>query len=195
MLQTPKPCIETASGKKIYFLDPNPDDFDIEDIAFSLSNQCRFNGHVPFYSVAEHCLWVAAKLPTEHKLAGLLHDASEAYLSDVPTPVKQCLPDYKKIEANLQAAIDKKFNIDSQTEQVFFWDKKSVYREAFFLLKSKGKDWIPEGEDFTDARPPMCMPPNLAYKLFIDAYKTLTNTPNIFTFTSNGTYNQRNTQS
>lgn len=170
-----EPWIEAASGKKIYFLNPDPEDFDIEDIAFSLSNQCRFNGHVRFYSVAEHSLWVGSKLPLHLQLAGLLHDASEAYLSDVPTPVKQCLPDYKKIEANLQKLIDEKFNINTQIDEVFFWDKKAVYTEAHFLLNSKGVDWIPKDEDFTGSRPPICMPPALAYKVFMETYNVLTN--------------------
>ena len=70
--------IETVSGRKFYFLNPNPEDIDIEDIAHALSMQCRFTGHTKwFYSVAEHAIWVSYLVPVHLALEGLLHDASE----------------------------------------------------------------------------------------------------------------------
>ena len=138
-----EPYIETVSGKKLTFLNPNPDDIVIEDIAYALSNQCRFNGHVPFYSVAQHSVLVSAKCFPSEKLAGLLHDAAEAYLSDIPSPIKQYLPDYQKMEHTLQTAINKKFEVNTFTDSVKSADKDATYTEAHFLLDSKGKDWIP----------------------------------------------------
>ncbi len=81
--------IETYTGKKVYPLYPNPDMFCAEDIAHALSLQCRYNGHVPqFYSVAQHSVLVSQLVDTHDALWGLLHDAAEAYLSDIPSPVK-----------------------------------------------------------------------------------------------------------
>jgi hypothetical protein len=103
-------CIRTFSGKYIDPLNPNPDLICIEDIAHSLSMQCRFGGHTrQFYSVAQHSVMCALKLPDELKLAGLLHDASEAYLMDIPSPVKRRLTNYKEIENNLMKVIADKF--------------------------------------------------------------------------------------
>lgn len=75
--------------------DPN-----IEDIAHALANICRWTGHTSrFYSVAEHCIRAAAIAPSGCKLHVLMHDATEAYLGDVATPLKQLLPKYQEIES------------------------------------------------------------------------------------------------
>lgn len=82
----------------------------IGDIAHALSMQPRFGGHLPvFYSVAQHCVLAVEYVNEEHKLATLLHDASEAYLIDVPRPVKQQLPNYKEVENKLMTVIAAKF--------------------------------------------------------------------------------------
>src|ERR1017187_10636100 len=81
----PHGSITTFSGIHFWPLLPNPADIRIEDIAHALSNQCRFAGHArEFYSVAEHSVRVSQLCPPEDALWGLLHDASEAYLTDVP---------------------------------------------------------------------------------------------------------------
>lgn len=161
--------IETVNGNKVHFLNPDPDELDIKDIAFSLSNQCRFNGHVPFFSVAEHCISVAARLPYRKQLAGLLHDASEAYLADIASPVKACLPDYKALEDNLLAAIAKKFGVefDDDVKQA---DQDATYTEAYYLLKSKGASWRPVIWQPSDRYEPVCMPPREAYARFLEAF-------------------------
>ena len=81
--------IQTFSGKKAMLLDMRVEMVCIEDIARSLSMQCRFNGHVnTFYSVAQHSMEVASHLPRQLALAGLLHDSAEAYLGDIVAPLK-----------------------------------------------------------------------------------------------------------
>jgi hypothetical protein len=109
--------IETYTGKKFYPFYPNAEDIDIQDIAHSLSMQCRFNGHTRyFYSVAEHSFLIANYLENQgasHQLclAGLLHDAAEAYLGDVVRPVKQLVPALVEAENHLQATIYQKYGI------------------------------------------------------------------------------------
>lgn len=109
--------ISTSLGIRMYPLDPREDEIDINDIANALSRICRFTGHVKptveLYSVAEHCVRVAMYLPEPLRLAGLLHDASEAYLSDIARPVKK-QPEflkYKDIEHALETVIFKKFGV------------------------------------------------------------------------------------
>ena len=106
--------IRTYSGKYINVFEPNPDDILIEDIAHSLSNQQRFGGHLPRkYSVAEHSI-ICSKFGhnIENRLDLLMHDASEAYLLDIPSPIKRKLPCYKKIEHKLMLVIAEKFNFN-----------------------------------------------------------------------------------
>ena len=80
------------SGEYIDFLDPTRARISIEDIAWSLSMQCRFGGGCShFYSVAQHSLFVANLLPAELALQGLMHDAHEAYVQDIVTGFKRAL--------------------------------------------------------------------------------------------------------
>ncbi len=91
--------IQTFTGRRFHPLAPDPAEVDVADIAHSLSLLCRFNGHCrPFYSVADHSVRVSRLLPPEHALAGLLHDAGEAYVSDLPRPVKKQVPAFDDIE-------------------------------------------------------------------------------------------------
>lgn len=81
--------IQTYTGKKFYPFNPKVEDICLEDIAWSLSNLCRFNGHCKyFYSVAEHSVYVAENVPEKYALEGLFHDAAEAYIGDIPSPIK-----------------------------------------------------------------------------------------------------------
>lgn len=95
--------MQTYSGRKFWPLDPRPEEVHIEDIAHSLSLQCRYAGHcIRFYSVAEHSVHIARWLDKNYgaltALHGLLHDATEAYLVDMPRPVKADMPWYKAME-------------------------------------------------------------------------------------------------
>jgi len=103
----------TYSGLKFFVFDPKPYMVNIADIAHALSNICRFNGHTNrFYSVAEHCLYVSELLPKELQLGGLLHDAAEAYISDLPRPIKQFFNQYKEVENKILKTIFECYNVD-----------------------------------------------------------------------------------
>jgi len=97
-------CIRTFSGEFISVLEPKAVQVFVVDIAVGLSREMRFGGHTKKpYSVSEHSIWCADKaaelypdnVSLPFKL--LLHDAHEAYLKDIPSPVKSELGDYKKL--------------------------------------------------------------------------------------------------
>lgn len=143
--------IETYSGITFYPLDPRPDDIFINDIAHSLSLLCRFNGHCrAFYSVGIHsilCAMEAAtrELPVRTQLKALLHDSSEAYLADIPKPIKPYLTGYEKIEDHLQAMIYQQYGLDPSDKEEYKIIKDIDFHilriEAELLMPSKGRMW------------------------------------------------------
>ena len=145
--------IMTCSHKMFDPLNPDVSLIDIEDIAHSLSMLCRANGHfLSFYSVGMHCIncareAMARDYSTKVQLACLLHDGSEAYLSDVTRPVKQELPQYKEIEEPLQAAIWNKFlgkDLTAEEERlVFLIDDDILENEFPALMGAKLHETVP----------------------------------------------------
>lgn len=104
--------IQTYSHRQFRPLDPDPAAIDVADIAHSLALQCRFNGHCrTFYSVADHSIRVSRAVPPDHALWGLLHDATEAYLSDMPRPIKVQMPIYRAAEDRLMQVIAARFGL------------------------------------------------------------------------------------
>lgn len=109
--------IETYTGLIFDLKLMEPSTICIEDIAHGLSHVCRFGGHLKkFYSVAQHCVWVANQLGVPDKLSGLMHDASEAYLGDMPSPFKKMMPGYREIEYDLMMVISKKYDFQYPLE-------------------------------------------------------------------------------
>lgn len=110
--------ILTSTGKWFDVLNPDPLQIDLQDIAGALSKLCRFGGHCrQFYSVAEHSILVAELMRQSNVNDltlvrwALLHDASEAYVVDIPRPAKRYLSEYIKIEDAIQRAIAERFNL------------------------------------------------------------------------------------
>ena len=139
--------IQTSSGARFDIQNP---ELDIEDIAHALSNLCRFNGHVKyFYNVADHSIMVSFLMGNE--LEGLLHDASEAYLSDVPKPIKQLLPDWSGLEDRVdQAARDKWQLPPEMTHACHVADQTALLIEAMQLCE--GFPWWEQRPQYRKAR-------------------------------------------
>lgn len=135
--------VQVYSGRQFWPLDPRPDEIDIEDIAHSLAHQCRFAGHTEsFYSVAEHSVRVSRIVPEQDALWGLLHDASEAYLVDVPRPIKPSLKGYREIETGVMAAVCVKFGLPlKMPESVAIADNRLLATEARDLMKRSSVPW------------------------------------------------------
>lgn len=135
-------------------INPKQEDINIEDIAHALSLLCRANGHFKsFYSVGQHsinCMMEAKARGYSEKvqLACLLHDASEAYLSDITRPVKKALPQYIEIEEKLQKLIWDKWlseplNSD-EFEKVFKVDDALFYYEFMFFMQEQVLNYTPK---------------------------------------------------
>jgi len=137
------PWILTSSYKKIYLRDPDPNLFDIKDIAHSLSRINRFNGHLhcSSYSVAEHSIRVASVCSPDLKFNALLHDASEAYLGDVSKPLKGLLSDYKELEHNFCLLLAEHFGLLMPLpEEIIFYDNVLMATEIRDLMRYNPKE-------------------------------------------------------
>ena len=142
---TPTAVIQTFSGRLINLYDPQPDDIDLIDIAHHLSHICRFGGATRvFYSVAEHSVHVAQLVPDSLRAAALLHDASEAYIGDLRTPLKQTLPSYQYVEQLITSAIMRRFDLDvraSDQQVIKHADLVMLATERMRLMPDDGQAW------------------------------------------------------
>lgn len=144
--------VGTFSGKRIDLRNPDPRQISLFDIAQALGNQCRFTGQVrDFYSVAEHCIHAAELVPPEFRLAALLHDAQEAYIADLSTPMKaEVGPSYREIENRIVIALDERFSMNGQLielpECVKVADRRMLMTERDALFDNY-EDWGPGFEE------------------------------------------------
>lgn len=142
--------MQLYSGKQFWPMDPRADEIEIEDIAHSLSMQCRYAGHcVRFYSVAEHSVLLARFFldagQVENALWALLHDASEAYLVDVPRPVKPFLPGYKEAEAKVMAAVCDRFGLSHKMPGVVHTADGAIIGDERANMKPCVAEWYATG--------------------------------------------------
>lgn len=173
--------IGTFAGNRVYPLDADPDTIDIKDIAHALSNQCRFSGHVKkFYSVAEHSVRVSELLKnsftsTELALAGLMHDSTEAYLVDLPRPIKHTAgfgDMYRDAEDRLYVVIARKYGLPIPIPQ-------KVHEADNIMLATELRDLMGVNVLWDGAPSPndtVIKPwsPEVAEKRFLDLYNSLT---------------------
>jgi hypothetical protein len=164
--------VQLRSGIRFYPYDPRPEDVDINDIAWSLSNICRFTGHTAeFLSVAEHSVMVSKLVPSGQALLGLMHDASEAYVGDMASPLKCRNHEFRLVEARVWLAIRKRFNLSELTPDVKDADMLAMSAEVHALM--------PDASDFPGLPPPpkirpQCWDPKTAREEFIFRFRELT---------------------
>lgn len=159
----------TTSGRQIDLVNFVPQDADIETIAHALSNICRFGGHVPeFYSVAQHSVIVAQQ---GGWIAGLLHDAHEAFTGDRVRPLKNVVgPSYHdELDQRIQDAIERNFSLSAfDREFIKYLDNRTLATEARDLLDL---DWRHIAVPFDFKITPL--PPKEAKALFLETYHVL----------------------
>ncbi len=138
----PGPYLQTVSGRWVNPFDPDPDQLNAGDIARALANQCRFGGHCRvFYSVAQHSVIVSRLVEecggdAEDVFAALMHDAGEAYLGDMPHPIKHRSAlgaAFREAERHLEQAIRERFAIRADVPEIKRADRAllATERRAF----------------------------------------------------------------
>lgn len=169
------PYVSTFLGNRFYPLTPRIDHIAIEDIAHGLAYQCRFNGQThEFYSVAQHSLIVASLVPTDLRLAALLHDAAEAYLGDMVKPLKVLMPAFAAIEDQVSAMIASAFGVD-------FSDYAPIKRADLIALATEKRDLMPHSTEcwtYLDGIRPLpqrivAMSPDQAKRAFLGEFTRL----------------------
>jgi uncharacterized protein len=180
--------IQTVKGRRFYMAQPS---FDIEEIAHATSMQCRFTGHTRhFYSVAQHSVLVSylvellpecgAGPATPYE--GLMHDAHEAYVSDVASPWKVLIPDYRVMEATLEARMREHFNLPAKhSVGVKLADWFALFIEARdFFPPGISDDWVTPSDDFRAKLAPVLeqfrvesMLPAVAAHVFLERFHKL----------------------
>jgi hypothetical protein len=153
------PFLQTFTGKPFYPFDPRVEDFELETVAHALAHECRWSGHtVRFYPVAQHALDVSSRLErygAMTALAGLHHDDSEAYLRDVPRPIKHhpSMAPYRAAEKKVQTLAYEAFGIvrdEVDWNLLTLADDDALAWEAYALLEGGPQGWAPLG----DSTPP-----------------------------------------
>lgn len=165
--------VRTYSGESVDLLFPEAPSIRLSDIAWALSHQCRYNGHgTRFYSVAEHSIHVAARLPPELRHVGLLHDAAETYIGDIVSPLKDLLPLVAEVEARLMGCILAAFGLDPTwppAAAVREADRRMIATEVPQLFK---KPFPVSAEGYSDLRLE-CWPPGRAAVEFLNAARDI----------------------
>lgn len=138
MGKTKTPSVMTVSGVLVDLMTPDPLTILWSDIAHALAHQCRFNGHTRvFYSVAEHSFRVSQYVPAADALWGLVHDAAEAYIGDVVSPVKRLCPELYEVERRLLDAIAQKLDLPADMPE-------SVLEADARMLATEARDMLPD---------------------------------------------------
>lgn len=168
----------TYKGNQVSLIDPQPDQFDLDDIANALSHTCRWAGNTnQHYSVAQHSILVSELVAPEYALLGLVHDFTEAFMGDCISPIKQMFPEIKILENKLEEVIFQKFGIEVTEEA-----HRAVKRADLIARATEHRDLFAKGSAIPpgiigippDVRriKPMTMP--AAKKALMDRFYALT---------------------
>lgn len=167
--------IKTFTGLWVDPFNLKVSDIDIQDIAHSLARQCRFNGHCDrFVSVAEHSLWVSRLTETpckcsearcsgcaKIKLWALLHDAGEAYIGDIPRPIKHRLAGFIQAEEGILKLIGKKFRLPWPMPMVVKEADNQILDQEFFIYMGGENRGTPQD----------CTPMSIAHEFLEEFYR------------------------
>jgi hypothetical protein len=173
--------IQTYTGKQFFPLEPRAEDIDIIDIAHALSNLCRYGGHTAWhYSVAQHSIYVSEHCKPEHALWGLLHDASEAYLVDIPRPIKHhpSMIAYRTYEAQLERTIFEHYGLfGAPPAEIKTWDNVLLRTEQRDLMTEAPAAWEDNRVGVSKTLNISPWEPMTAERLFLERFHRLYRNP------------------
>jgi len=167
--------MQTNTGKRLYFSNPQPEAISIVDIAHHLAQICRFGGVIiTHYSVAQHSVEVSHQVPEHLALAALLHDAAEAYIGDVIRPLKRLIPGITDIENRIARTIGVALGVclPCNAPEVKAADDRMCVTEATALLPAGARGWGTEIEPYDVSINPLTAPE--AFTAFMARYHALT---------------------
>lgn len=144
--------LQAISGRLIHLENPGRSELAVSDIAHGLAHTCRFGGQCErFYSVAQHAVFVRDLVAADESStlqdvrAAVHHDDAEAFLGDVPSPLKPLLGEpWEKLETSWNKRICKLLGLPEgifSTDAIKKWDEFAVYYEAAYLMPNEGWDW------------------------------------------------------
>lgn len=171
--------MQTFTGQQFWPIDPRVEEIHIEDIAHALSNQCRYAGHCKsFYSVAQHSVLVSHVCLSEDALWGLMHDAAEAYLVDLPRPIKRHSAlgiEYQAVEWRLMDTICKRFHLPVlEPKSVKLADDTLLVTEMRDLMGVPPEVWLEAKTTSPLLMTIRPISPEAAEKDFLDRFADLT---------------------
>lgn len=171
--------IHTFTGRQFFWDRIKTNEYSIYDIAHALSMNCRWTGHVKrFYSVAEHCYFASYKAPWPHKLGALLHDANEAYLHDMPSPLKWFLAEkgftaMKDLEDEIDETIFQRFGVPyPMAPEIKEVDRRMLATEHLYLMPGGVSERKAMGEPYDDLTI-MNFAPEVAEQLYLKRFHEL----------------------
>ena len=170
--------MQTASNGELDFTADEWIVMPIGDIARALSNICRYNGHCSrYYSVAEHSVLISRMVPQDLALAALLHDASEAYVGDMPSGLKRFMGvNFKDLERKATLAVARGYGLtyeQLESPDIKAFDKRILIEEGAALMPPHafwdqlGRDLEPTGAVIE------CWPPDKANAKFLERFAEL----------------------
>lgn len=176
--------INTYSGIAFHPLEPRAEDISIDDIAHSLSHQCRYTGHTAnFYSIAEHSVLVAKGVAAlggsiNEQRWGLLHDGSESFVSDVSSPVKKhpSFAFYREVEKKIMEAVAERFSLEGhEPDVVRYVDGQMIAFESMDkqVIVCRNPAWpiIEQDDRLKTTIKIECLPPASACSAFLLHFK------------------------
>jgi len=169
-----KDYVSTYSGAEFNIQTCDVMPIPMSDVAHALSMNCRYNGHVnKFYSVAEHCVIISNLVPEEDALWGLLHDATEAFVPDIPRPFKPFIKGFKEYEQRISDAFAERFGLSKQQpESVHYMDRNIVHDEALELFPEP-PTWVELYESVGAGDMIKCLTPEKAEKAYNERLEAL----------------------
>ena len=180
--------IQSRDGHVVDLLMPQLSALKIEEVAHSLARINRFSGHTKTfagYNVAQHSVLVARHLEPAFQFAGLMHDAHECTIGDVPSPVKWALEElgggaaFQELDNRMSRAVRRRFKVHMSDESkiaVREQDLRALVTERRDLMGDfEARPWKFDAPPWEDRIVPWDIPKS--ERIFLEMYEQLKGQP------------------